>query len=98
MALGRQVGRFLPPAVLCGGHVGGQLLCQTDPPRHPERCSNTSQRSRHAAARLKAARYGWQRLVWHAWDALPASKDQRGTATAPAVPISVPDRPPTTTD
>ena len=33
--------------------------------------------------------------MWHVWGALPASKDQRGTATAPAVPISVPERPPT---
>ena len=72
-----------------------RYLCRTDQPRHPERCSNTSQRSQHAAARFRAARHGWQRLVWHVWDALPASKDQRGTATAPAVPISVPDRPAT---
>ena len=26
MVLGRQVGRFLPPAVLCGGHVALQFV------------------------------------------------------------------------
>ena len=26
MALGCQVGRFLPPAALCGGHVAGQFV------------------------------------------------------------------------
>ena len=26
MVLGRQVGRFLPPAVLCGGHATGQFV------------------------------------------------------------------------
>ena len=26
MVLGRQVGRFLPPAVLCGGYATGQFV------------------------------------------------------------------------
>ena len=63
--------------------------------------SSAAQGTRHDTTRPSngsgrtAAQQGWQRLVWHVWDALPASKGQQGTATAPAVPIAVPDRPPT---
>ena len=53
-----------------------------------------TQRDSQTPVVTKPGQHGWQRLMWRVWDALPASKDQRGTATAPAVPISVPDGPP----